>query len=171
MSNDVGVSRLWNTPRWDRMESTRIRTRLSQLVLLQPPKKCLQNSTHVHAGLECRDSFNQSRLSSKIILSTFVGSVFFLFGNRGGEILFLGRWRFHPCRWCRGSTDDDSGSWAGEAGGMIAVSLLVLLRNFVDDIAWLCHVLFEVYLFWEVLGWFYGVFVIQVSLLFLVEIL
>ena len=70
MSNDVGVSRLWNTPRWDRMESTRIRTRLSQLVLLQPPKKCLQNSTHVHAGLECRDSFNQSRLSSKIILST-----------------------------------------------------------------------------------------------------
>ena len=32
---------------------------------LAAPKKCLQNSTHVHAGMECRDSFKQSDCQAK----------------------------------------------------------------------------------------------------------
>lgn len=32
---------------------------------LAAPQKCLQNSTHVHAGMECRDSFKQSDCQAK----------------------------------------------------------------------------------------------------------
>ena len=86
------------------------------------------------------------------------GFLFFFHWDRGGEILFLGRWRFHPCRWRGWSTDDQpAGSWAGEAGreelrGIVAVSFF--LQNFVDDIAWLCYVLFScLKRFYDVSSW------------------